>query len=89
VDSIYYLFHITTIKGDKVDNLKDKLTNILAVVLVVAGAINTYLQSLEGDINWMQLIMIIAGAVVAYFTGKTADGKTKSPVLIEKQKELR
>ena len=57
-------------------NFKDIFTNIIGIVMVVAGAINAYLQSLTGDINWFQLVIAILGALVAYYTGKGQDGKT-------------
>jgi hypothetical protein len=56
---------------------KDSFTNVVALILVVAGAINAYLQSVSGDINWFQLLVAVAGAVVAWFTGKDAAGKPK------------
>ena len=59
-------------------NLKDVLTTIVAIGMVIFGAVSAYLQTLTGDINWWQLIMLIAGAIVAYFTGKKANGGTKS-----------
>ena len=59
----------------KMSNFKDIFTNIIAVVLVIAGAVNAYLQSLTGDINWFQLVLVVTGALVAYFTGKGQDGK--------------
>jgi hypothetical protein len=59
-------------------NIKDKLTNWLAVILVIGGAVNAYLQVNAGQpIDWMQLIMIAVGAVVSYFTGKAANGTAK------------
>ena len=59
-------------------NLKDKLTNIVAAVILIAGAIDTYLQSIgDGEINWFQLIFYVGGAVVAYFTGKSHTGVSK------------
>jgi len=57
-------------------NLKDTLTNMVAVVLVVFGAAQAYLDSLgTGEINWLQLGFAIAAAIIAYFTGKGLDGK--------------
>ena len=62
------------------NNLKDKLTNVIAVVLVVAQivqlvgqAVSGYLKSVN-DINWMQLVLVVGAALVAYFTGKNSDG---------------
>lgn len=71
-------------------NIKDTLTNVISIIIVVATAIKTYVDSLCTDctIDWWQLIAGIGVAVIAYFTGKTADGKKKSVVLLEKQKEL-
>jgi len=71
------------------NNLKDTLTTVLAIILIVAGAVNTYIQSIGGgDIDWYQLVLAIVAAVIAYFTGKTADGKKKSFEEIAKQKSL-
>ena len=33
-------------------NLKDILTTIVAIGLVVFGAVSAYLQATTGDINW-------------------------------------
>ena len=58
--------------------LKDKITNVVALVMVIGGAINAYFQSLGGgDINYFQLAVVVAGALVAYFTGKDSQGKVK------------
>ena len=46
------------------------LTNIVAIVLVIAGATQAYLQSINGDFNIWNLLLYVAGAVIAYFTGK-------------------
>ena len=56
---------------------KDKLTNIIAVIVVIAGAINAYLQTLTGDINWFQLAAAVLTAVIAWYTGKDSNGKAK------------
>jgi len=58
--------------------LKDKITNIIALIMVVGGAINAYMQSLNGgDINYFQLASAVVVALVAYFTGKDSQGKAK------------
>lgn len=57
--------------------LKDIITNIVALVMVIGGAINAYLQSVNGEINWFQLSFAVLGAIIAYFTGKAANGKAK------------
>ena len=60
-------------------NLKDVITNYLAVILVILGALNTFLQAHAGQkISWPQLVMFIGGAVIAYFTGKTPAGTAKT-----------
>lgn len=57
---------------------KDRVTNIVALLLVLVGAANAYFQSLgEGNIDWMQFAGAILAAVIAYFTGKDASGKPK------------
>jgi len=60
------------------NNLKDKLSTIVAIVLVVFGAVDAYLQSLVGDINWFQLAMAIIIAIIAYLTGKKPNGTSLS-----------
>ena len=57
--------------------LKDIITNVVAIILVIGGAVNAYLQSITGEINWFQLVFAVFGAVVAYFTGKAGNGKAK------------
>lgn len=57
-------------------NIKDTITNVVAIALVVLGAVQAYLDSLgTGEINWLQLAFAIGAAVIAYFTGKGLDGK--------------
>lgn len=51
-------------------NTKDIITNVVALISVVGGAIGAYLQSSTGDINWQQLGGACLLAVVAWFTGK-------------------
>ena len=57
--------------------IKDSITNIVAFIMVIGGAVNAYLQSVTDDINWFQLVFAVLGAVVAYFTGKANDGTPK------------
>jgi hypothetical protein len=60
--------------------LKDKITNIGALIVVIIGAINAYLQSSTGDgVNYGQLVLAIVVAVIGFFTGKTGDGMAKPP----------
>lgn len=55
--------------------MKDTISNVIAIVLVIAGAANTALQAQtgNGEINWFQLAFAILAAVVAYLTGKKPD----------------
>jgi len=67
-------------------NIKDKITNYLAIILAVVGGLQTYLQLHAGQpINWAQLSLFIAGIVISYFTGKTPDGSTKTPEQVTQQ----
>lgn len=55
---------------------KDVFTNIVSLVLAVASAIQVYLGTLGGgEIDWFQLLVTVAGAVVAWLTGKAGNGK--------------
>jgi hypothetical protein len=60
-------------------NLKDTITNYLAILLVALGALNTFLQANAGQpINWQQLVLFVGGAVISYFVGKAPNGKAKT-----------
>jgi hypothetical protein len=68
-------------------NIKDILTTIFAIVSIVAGAVNAYLQSIgTGEIDWFQLGIAIIVALVAYLTGKNPNGTTKTFSQIEPKK---
>lgn len=59
--------------------MKNLLSNIIAWILVIVGAINGYLQSIgTGEIDWFQMLVFVAGAVIAYLTGKTQNLKGKA-----------
>ncbi len=60
---------------------KNTVTNIIAIIVVIGGAVGTYLDSVGGDINWLNLGVAVAVAVVAWLTGKTKDGKKKDAVV--------
>lgn len=69
------------------NNIKDLLTTIFAIIAVIAGAVNAYLQSLgTGAIDYFQLALAIIVALVAYLTGKNANGTAKKPSQIEQKK---
>lgn len=61
-------------------NIKDTLTTVLAVILVVAAAVNTYLESLcaECVMEPLPLVIAVVVAIVAWFTGRNGDGSQKS-----------
>jgi hypothetical protein len=59
-------------------NIKDNITTIAAYIMVIAGAVNAYLQVNGGkDINWFQLAVAVILAITAYLTGKNPNGTTK------------
>jgi len=65
-------------------NLKDKITTYLAYVLVVVGAVNTFLQANAGKpIDWAQLILFVIAAISSYMIGKTPSGATKTVAQVE------
>jgi hypothetical protein len=58
--------------------VKDIVTNIAGLVLVIVSAIQQALAAYNGqDVNWYQIVATVVVAVIAYFTGKTGDGKAK------------
>ena len=63
-------------------NIKDLLTTIFGVVLVIAAAVNNYLESLcaEFSIEILPLIIAIVVAIIAWFTGKNGDGTKKERI---------
>ena len=64
-------------------NIKDKLTNVIAVVIAIIGAVQAVAQAVQGhlnsvqDVNWLNLLVVVGVTLVAWFTGKDSDGKTK------------
>ena len=63
-------------------NIKDLLTTIFGVVLVIATAVSTYLESLcaECAIDILPLIIAVVVAIIAWFTGKNGDGTRKERI---------
>lgn len=69
-------------------NIKDTITSIASLIVVIAGAVNAFLQSQTGEgINYPQLILAVVVAVIGYFTGKTPGGTTKSPDQVVEQNQ--
>lgn len=59
-------------------NIKDILTTVAGIALIVATAIKTYLETLNGgEINWFQLIVAVVVAIIGFFTGRNPDGSSK------------
>ena len=68
----------TKSKGLVMKDAKNTISNWVGIVVLVGGAVQTYLGTLDGSpINWVNLGMAVAVAVIAYFTGKTKDIKAK------------
>ena len=67
-------------------NFKDKITNYAAILAVLGGVVNAYLQTNAGKpIDWAELGGLLLLAGISYLTGKDAEGKTKTPELLAKQ----
>ena len=60
-------------------NVKDILTTVAGIALVVFTAIQQYINGMavDGTIDWFKLVAAIVVAIVAYFTGKNPNGSTK------------
>jgi uncharacterized membrane protein len=57
-------------------NPKNTITNIAAIIIVVATALKTALDASAGtDINWLAVVFGVTTAVIGYLTGKKPDGK--------------
>jgi hypothetical protein len=67
-------------------NLKDKLTNYVALLLAIAQAIYIYVNAHIGKpFDWQSFILTIAGIVISYFTGKAPNGTAKTPDQVASQ----
>ena len=66
------------------NGLKDTLTTVFGIVLVLATAVNTYLESLCATctVEFLPLVIAIVVAAIAYFTGKNGNGSTKERLTI-------
>jgi hypothetical protein len=62
-------------------NLKNTITTVLAILIVVATAANVYMTSVNGEEwDWYKFVIGIVAALVAYFTGKDKDKPFAKPV---------
>lgn len=59
-------------KGSKVKNLKDTITNVVAFVVALGTVIMTALGSVPDDAQWYIWAGAVAIAIIGYFTGKPA-----------------
>ena len=64
------------------NGLKDTLTTIFGVVLVITVAVNAYLQSLceVCTVEFLPLVIALVVALISWFTGKNGDGSTKERI---------
>jgi hypothetical protein len=61
------------------NNLKDKVTNYLAILLVALGALNGFLQTNAGKpIDWVQLVLFVSLATISFVIGKSPNLLTKT-----------
>lgn len=68
-------------------NFKDKITNYAAIVAVLGAAFKAYMEANAGqEIDYVQLVGLLLIALIAYLTGKTAEGKAKTKEQVAKQK---
>lgn len=62
-------------------NLKDKVTNVCGLVVLIAGSIlalpTAGITLPVAVITASTISLTVAGSIVAWLTGKTADGKPK------------
>jgi hypothetical protein len=62
-------------------NFKDKITNVCGVIVVIAGSIlalpTAGIILPAAVITGATVGLTVAGSIVAYLTGKTAEGKPK------------
>ncbi len=56
---------------------KNTFTNIIAGLVVALTAANAYLETAQGEVNWLNLALGVGMALIAWFTGKSKNGKKK------------
>lgn len=56
-------------------SLKDKLSNILAIVIGLGTVVATALETVPSDAQWYVWAAAIAITTLSYFTGKDGDLK--------------
>jgi hypothetical protein len=59
-------------------NVKNLLSSIAAFAVIIGTAVNEYMNTLSGgEINYLNLLLAVAVAVIGYLTGKGANAKKK------------
>ena len=60
-------------------NIKSTLTDWIAGILAVLGAVQVYLGTIPdgSEMDWLQLAFIVVGAILSFFTGRNGDGSKK------------
>lgn len=69
---------LTTKLGVMMSDLKNKISNILAVIVAVGTVIATALESLPADSQWYVWVGAAVIAIFGYFMGKNGDLSKKS-----------
>jgi hypothetical protein len=52
------------------NNTKNTVTSICALVILAAGALKTALDAQVGEVNWFVAVSAVGVAVIGWFTGK-------------------
>ena len=71
-------------------NLKDRLTDWIALVLLIAQGLYNLIENVSNGqpFEWKQLVLVILGAFILWVTGKAANLKKKKPEQIKKELQL-
>ncbi len=61
-------------------NLKDLISNWVAILLSIAYAVLVYVQNIAGGepFDWNKLIGVVVAVLISYLTGKNPDLSKKS-----------
>lgn len=70
-------------------DIKGIISTVVAVVSVIVGAVNAYLQSIgTGEISWFQLAVFVFLAVLGWFQGRNANGSKKTQLQVAEQAKI-
>lgn len=59
------------------DDLKNKITNVIAIIVALGTVIATALGNVPDGSKWYIWVGAVVVAVIAWFTGKNPDGTSK------------